>query len=530
MRARAVVTIVLMSLMWGIGAEQAPPAARVLLVTIGVCLALLAGIWLGRRSVLRGQGAPCLAAPSPASRQDPSATGLSEDGVQSSGHPPASGEHESARELAELVRGWIAERKTLPRPGGHFVPPSVLSGDDLARLEQTLVRALREANAVQAHIRLRPIQDVEQADQLLRAIAALGQLGPAPSPGLPIVVLPLGIIGSPGGSRPQIPEWREAARRAGLIWAGEYDVPREEGPIFMPLLLAKQLVLEPLSSLELRGRPSPRERRLYVGIARADSGRPVWLGWPWHAVVVGKTGSGKTNTASHLVFEAALLGIRGRVPMRIVATTAKAGDGMSFQIEIRGGRARLRRMDPEESAQEILAVDPGSPQEGIVLLVIDEAQAVLDEVDGMRAWVERAVLMGRSNGVACIMLSGNPRWEAFPRSVLAHAAWIIHRTDLADMRLLTQRIQLRAPADIPDEPGAALFVPPSREAALIQIPRAVPLETLERSGGEDAEDSVAQHGGVGVWGGVGLRREDLRRRDGGGDPAPPAAGGGRSGP
>ena len=495
MRAWAVVTIVLMSLMWGLGAEQAPPAARVLLVTIGVCLALLAGIWLGRRSVLRGQGAPCLAAPSPASPRDPSAAGLSEDGVPdgvpSSGRPPASGEHESARELAELVRGWIAERKTLPRPGGHFVPPSVLPSEDLARLEQTLVRALREANAVQARIRLRPIQDVEQADQLLRAIAALGQLGPAPSPGLPLVVLPLGVIGSPGGSRPQIPEWREAARRAGLVWAGEYDVPGEEGPVFMPLLLAKQLVLEPLSSLELRDRPPPRDRRLYVGIARADSGRPVWLGWPWHAVVVGRTGSGKTNTAGHLVFEAALLGIRGRIPMRIVATTAKAGDGMSFRIEIRGGRARLRRMDPQESAREILAVDPGAPQEGIVLLVIDEAQAVLDEVDGMRAWAERAILMGRSNGVACVMISGNPRWEAFPRSVLAHAAWIIHRTDPADMRLLTQRIRLGAPADIPDEPGAALFVPPSREAVPVQIPLAVPLEMLERSGGEDAEDSGA---------------------------------------
>jgi hypothetical protein len=298
----------------------------------------------------------------------------------------------------------------------------------------------------------------------------------------------------------------------------------------MPLLLAKQLVLEPLSSLELRDRPPPRERRLYVGIARADSGRPVWLGWPWHAVVVGRTGSGKTNTASHLIFEAALLGIRGRIPMRVVATTAKSGDGMSFQIEIRSGRARLRRMDPEESAREILAVDPGSPQEGIVLLVIDEAQAVLDEVDGMRAWVERAILMGRSNGVACIMISGNPRWEAFPRSVLAHAAWIIHRTDPADMRLLTQRIQLRAPVDIPDEPGAALFVPPSREAFLIQVPLAVPLDMLERSGGEDAESSSAQHGGVGVWGGVGLWRKDLRRQDGGGNPAYPAAGGGWSGP
>jgi hypothetical protein len=148
-------------------------------------------------------------------------------------------------------------------------------------------------------------------------------------------------------------------------------------------------------------------------------------------------------------------------------------------------------MDPEESAREILAVDPGSPQEGVVLLVIDEAQAVLDEVDGMRAWVERAILMGRSNGVACIMISGNPRWEAFPRSVLAHAAWIIHRTDPADMRLLTQRIQLRAPVDIPDEPGAALFVPPSREAFLIQVPLAVPLDMLERSGGEDAEYSSA---------------------------------------
>jgi hypothetical protein len=371
------------------------------------------------------------------------------------------------------------------------VPPSMLSSDDLARLEQMLVRALREANAVQARIRLQPIQDVEQADRLLRAIAALGQLGPAPPPGLPLVVLPFGVIGSLGGSRPQIPEWREAARRAGLVWVGECDVPKEDGPIFMPLLLAKQLVLEPLSSLELRDRPPPRDRRLYVGIARADSGRPVWLGWPWHAVVVGRTGSGKTNTASHLVFEAALLGIRGRIPMRIVATTAKSGDGMSFQIEIRGGRARLRRMDPEESAREILAVDPGSPQEGIALLVIDEAQAVLDEVVGMRTWVERAILMGRSNGVACIMLSGNPRWEAFPRSVLPHAAWIIHRTDPADMRLLTQRIQLGAPVDIPDEPGAALFVPPSREAILIQIPLAVPLDVLERSGGEDAEDSSA---------------------------------------
>jgi hypothetical protein len=511
MRARVVVTIVLMSLMWGIGAEQVPPVARVLLVTTGVCLALLAGIWLGRRSVLRGQGAPCLAAPSPASHPDLSAAGSSEDGVQSSCRPPASGEREGARELAELVRGWIAERKTLPRPGGHFVPPSVLSGDDLARLEQTLVRALREANAVQARIRLQPIQDVEQADRLLRAIAALGQLGPAPPPGLPLVVLPFGVIGSPGGSRPQIPEWREAAKRAGLVWAGEYDVPKEEGPTFIPLLLAKQLVLEPLSSLELRDRPPPRDRRLYVGIARADSGRPVWLGWPWHAVVVGRTGSGKTNTARHLIFEAALQGIRGRIPMRIVATTAKSGDGMSFQIEIQGGRARLRRMDPEESAREILAVDPGSPQEGIVLLVIDEAQAVLDEVNGMRGWVEQAILMGRSNGVACVMISGNPRWEAFPRSVLAHAAWIIHRTDLADMRLLTQRIQLGTPMDIPDEPGAALFVPPSREAILVQIPLAVPLDILERSGGEDAENSSAQHGGVDIRGGVGLRREDLRR-------------------
>jgi hypothetical protein len=491
MRARVVVTIVLMSLMWGIGAEQVPPVARVLLVTIGVCLALLAGIWLGRRSVLREQGALRPAASSPASHQDINAAGLSKDGIQSSGHPPASGEAGDARGLAELVRGWIAERKTLPRPGGHFVPPSVLSSDDLARLEQMLVRALREANAIQARIKLRPVQDVEQADLLLRAIAALGQLGPTSSLGMPIVVLPYGIIASPGGVRPHIPEWREAAQRAGLVWVGGDDVPKEDGQIFMPLLLAKQLVLEPLSSLELRDRPSPRDRQLYVGIARADSGRPVWLGWPWHAVVVGRTGSGKTNTASHLIFEAALLGIRGRIPMRIIATTAKSGDGMSFQIEIQGGRARLRRMDPEESAWEILAVDPGSPQEGIVLLVIDEAQAVLDEVDGMRAWVERAILMGRSNGVACIMLSGNPRWEAFPRSVLAHAAWIIHRTDPADMRVLTQRIQLRASVDIPDEPGAALFVPPSREAILIQVPLAVPLDRLEKNGGGNAEGPSA---------------------------------------
>jgi hypothetical protein len=531
MRARVALVIALMGLMWGIGVDQTPPAARVWLTAAGVWLALLGGVWMGRRSLLREQSAVQEDSP-PAAHQSPSAPGL--DGrtfnTQPAGQPVASSGKEGVSGLAGLVRAWVEQRLTLPRPGGHFVPPSVMPGEDLARLEQTLVRALREANAVQARIELRPIQDVEQADQLLRAIAALGQLGPAPSPGLPLVVLPFGVIGSPGGSRPQIPEWREAARRAGLIWVGEYDVPKEDGPIFIPLLLAKQLVLEPLSSLELRDRPPPRERRLYVGIARADSGRPVWLGWPWHAVVVGRTGSGKTNTASHLIFEAALLGIRGRIPMRVVATTAKSGDGMSFRIEIRGGRARLRRMDPEESAREILAVDPGSPQEGIVLLVIDEAQAVLDEVDGMRAWVERAILMGRSNGVACIMLSGNPRWEAFPRSVLAHAAWIIHRTDPADMRLLTQRIQLRALVDIPDEPGAALFVPPSREAFLIQVPLAVPLDMLERSGGEDAENSSAQHGEVDIRGGVGLRREGLRRQDGGGDPAPPAAGGGRSGP
>jgi hypothetical protein len=366
-----------------------------------------------------------------------------------------------------------------------------MPSEDLARLEQMLVRAVREEGTVQARVKIRPIRDVEEADQVLRAIAALGQLAPTSPPGMPTVVLPFGIIASRGGVRPRIPEWREAAQRVGLVWVGRGDVSGEDGPIFMPLLLAKQLALEPLSSLELRDRPPPRERRLYVGIARGDSGKPVWLGWPWHAVVVGRTGSGKTNTASHFTFEAALLGIRGRTPMRIVATTAKSGDGMSFQIEIRGGRARLRRMDPEESAREILAVDPGSPQEGIVLLVIDEAQAVLDEVDGMRAWVERAILMGRSNGVACLLISGNPRWEAFPRSVLAHAAWIIHRTDPADMRLLTQRIQLRGPMDIPDEPGAALFVPPSREALLIQIPLAVPLDMLERNGGEDAEDPGA---------------------------------------
>jgi len=493
MRARVALAVVLMGLMWGIGVDQAPPAARVWLAAAGIWLALLGGVWMGRRSLLREQGAAQKEGSPPAAHQPPGAP--DPDGrafnARPPGQPAASGGKEGASELAGLVRAWVERRLTLPRPGGHFVPPSVLPGEDLARLEQALVRALREANAVQARVKLRPIQDVEQADQLLRAIAALGQLGPAPSPGLPLVVLPLGIIGSPGGSRPQIPEWREAARRAGLVWAGEYDVPKEDGPIFMPLLLAKQLVLEPLSSLELRDRPPPRDRRLYVGIARADSGRPVWLGWPWHAVVVGRTGSGKTNTAGHLVFEAALLGIRGRIPMRIVATTAKSGDGMSFRIEIRGGRARLRRMDPQESAREILAVDPGAPQEGIVLLVIDEAQAVLDEVDGMRAWVERAILMGRSNGVACVMISGNPRWEAFPRSVLAHAAWIIHRTDPADMRLLTQRIQLRAPADIPDEPGAALFVPPSREAVLIQIPLAVPLDALERNGGKDAESSSA---------------------------------------
>jgi hypothetical protein len=496
MRARVIVTIALMSLMWGIGVDQTPPAARVWLTAAGIWLALLGGVWMGRRSLLRELSTAQKGDSPPAAPQAASAPSLDRRAfnAQPPGQPvasSASSEKEGVSELAELVRAWVEQRLTLPRPGGHFVPPSVMPSEDLARLEQALVRALREANAVQAHIRLRPIQDVEQADQLLRAIAALGQLGPAPSRGLPLVVLPFGVIGSLGGSRPQILEWREAARRVGLVWVGEHDIPKEEGPIFIPLLLAKQLVLEPLSSLELRDRPPPRDRRLYVGIARADSGRPVWLGWPWHAVVVGRTGSGKTNTASHLVFEAALLGIRGRIPMRIIATTAKSGDGMSFRIVVQNGRAQLRRMDPEESAREILAVDPGSPQEGIVLLVIDEAQAVLDEVDGMRAWVERAILMGRSNGVACIMLSGNPRWEAFPRSVLAHAAWIIHRTDPADMRLLTQRIQLRAPVDIPDEPGAALFVPPSREAILIQIPLAVPRDMLERSGGEDAEDSGA---------------------------------------
>jgi hypothetical protein len=496
MRARAVLVIVLMGLMWGVGVDQTPPAARVWLTAAGIWLALLAGAWMGRRSLLRELSTAQKGDSPHAAPQAPSAPSL--DGrafnVQPPGQPvafSASSKKEGVSELAELVRAWVEQRLTLPRPGGHFVPPSVMSSEDLARLEQMLVRVLREANAVQARIKLRPIQDVEQADQLLRAIAALGQLGPAPSPGLPLVALPYGVIAFPGGCRPHIPEWQEAIRRVGLVWVGERNVPKEDGQTFIPLLLAKQLILEPLSSLELRDRPPPRNRQLYVGIARADSGRPVWLGWPWHAVVVGRTGSGKTNTASHLIFEAAMLGVWGRTPTRIIATTAKSGDGMSFQIEIRGGRARLLRMDPEESAQKILAVDPGSPQEGIVLLVIDEAQAVLDEVDGMRAWVERAILMGRSNGVACIMISGNPRWEAFPRSVLAHAAWIIHRTDLADMRLLTQRIQLKTHVDIPDEPGAALFVPPSREAILIQVPLAVPLDRLERSGGEDAENSSA---------------------------------------
>jgi len=493
MRARVALVVALMGLMWGIGVDQTPPAARVWLTAAGVWLGLLAGAWMGRRSLLRELSTAQKGDSPHAAPQAPSAPGL--DGrafnVQPPGQPVASSKKEGVSELAGLVRAWVEQRLTLPRPGGHFVPPSVMSGEDLARLEQTLVRALRETSAVQARIRLQSIQNVEQADQLLRAIAALGQLGPTPSPGLPLVALPYGVIASPGGCRPHIPEWQEAIRRVGLVWVGERNVPREDGPTFIPLLLAKQLILEPLSSLELRDRPPPRDRQLYVGIARGDGGRPAWLGWPWHAVVVGRTGSGKTNTASHLIFEAALLGIRGRIPMRIVATTAKSGDGMSFRIEVQNGRARLRRMDPEESAREILAVDPGSPQEGIVLLVIDEAQAVLDEVDGMRTWVERAILMGRSNGVACIMLSGNPRWEAFPRSVLAHAAWIIHRTDLADMRLLTQRIQLGAPVDIPDEPGAALFVPPSREAILIQVPLAAPLDRLERNGGGDVENSSA---------------------------------------
>jgi hypothetical protein len=496
MRARVALAVGLMGLMWGVGVDQTPPAARVWLTAAGIWLALLGGVWMGRRSLLRKLGTAQKGDSPHAAPQAPSAPSL--DGrafnVQPPGQPvasSASSKKEGVSELAELVRAWVEQRLTLPRPGGHFVPPSVMPSEDLARLERALVRALQEASAVQARIRIQPIQNVEQADQLLRTIAALGQLGPALSPGLPLVALPYGVIASPGGCRPHIPEWQEAIRRVGLVWVGERDVPKEDGPTFIPLLLAKQLILEPLSSLELRGRPPPRDRRLYVGIARAGGGRPVWLGWPWHAVVVGKTGSGKTNTASHLVFEAAMLGIRGRIPMRIIATTAKSGDGMSFRIEVQNGRARLRRMDPEDSAREILAVDPGSPQEGIVLLVIDEAQAVLDEVDGMRDWVERAVLMGRSNGVACIMISGNPRWDAFPRSILAHAAWIIHRTDLADMGLLTRRIQLGAPVDIPDEPGAALFVPPSREAILIQIPLAVPLDRLERNGGEDAENSDA---------------------------------------
>jgi hypothetical protein len=493
MRARAVLVIALMGLVWGIGVDQTPPAARVWLTAAGIWLALLAGAWMGRRSLLREQSAAQKEDSPPATHQAPSAPSL--DGRAFNAQPPrqpvASSEKESVSGLAGLVRAWVEQRLTLPRPGGHFVPPSVMPSEVLARLEQELARAVQEGSAVQARVRIRPIQDVEQADQLLRAMAALGQLGPTSSLGIPIVVLPCGVIASPGGIRPHIPEWREAAQRVGLVWAGRDDVPREDGPIFMPLLLAKQLILEPLSSLELRGRPPPQDRQLYVGIARGDSGRPVWLGWPWHAVVVGKTGSGKTNTASHLVFEAALLGIRGRTPVSIIATTAKSGDGMSFRIEVRNGRARLHRMDPEESAREILEVDPGSPQEGIVLLVIDEAQAVLGEVAGMQDWVERAILMGRSNGVACIMISGNPRWDAFPRSILAHAAWIIHRTDMADMRLLTQRIQLRTPVDIPDEPGAALFVPPSREAILIQIPLAVPLDRLERNGGEDVENSSA---------------------------------------
>ncbi|MBO9363110.1 MAG: hypothetical protein J7452_13010, partial [Thermoflexus sp.] len=376
MRARVALAVFLVGLVWGLSVDQTPPAARVWLAAAGIWLSLLAGAWMGRRSLLREQSATQKEGSPPAAHRPPSAPGL--DGRAFNAQPPgqpiassASGGGEGVSGLAGLVRAWVERRMTLPRPGGHFVPPSVMPGEDLARLEQALVNALREANAVQARIELRPIKDVEEADRLLRAIAALGQLGPAPPPGLPLVVLPFGIIGSLGGSRPQILEWREAAKRVGLVWVGEYDVPKEDGPVFIPLLLAKQLVLGPLSSLELRDRPPPRDRRLYVGIARADSGRPVWLGWPWHAVVVGRTGSGKTNTASHLVFEAALLGIRGRVPMRIVATTAKSGDGMSFRIEIRGGRARLRRMGPEESAREILAVDPGAPQEGIVLLVID---------------------------------------------------------------------------------------------------------------------------------------------------------------
>jgi hypothetical protein len=158
MRARVALVIVLMGLMWGIGVDQTPPAARVWLTAAGIWLSLLGGVWMGRRSLLRKQSAVQKEDSSLAAHQPPSASGL--DGRAFNAQPPgqavassASSGKEGVSEIARLVRAWVEQRLTLPRPGGHFVPPSVMPSEDLARLEQMLVRALREANAVQARIR-----------------------------------------------------------------------------------------------------------------------------------------------------------------------------------------------------------------------------------------------------------------------------------------------------------------------------------------------------------------------------------------
>ena len=424
----------------------------VLLTAAGLLAAFHLGRWTMSSRGLVSSPTPAMPSQSVSHAQE----GVAESSSASLS-PVASQPQEEGRRWSELLQRWSEERLLLPLPGCHYAPPSVVGNLSFELLK--MANGLREAK----RLRVEPIWNVEEAERYLRAVVSI----PAGMYPDVLCVLPIGAIGRLGRARPNLPEWYDALSRAQLRWLGEQREIRLENDLhYFPLVAEFQIRPTPFSSTEIP--PHRRRSGLYLGVD--TNGNPVFLPWPWHVVVVGRSGSGKTNTLRHLLVEAVLAARWMRVPLIAVSVTAKE-DGMAGVLRVSSeGEASWLPLPKDQAEDQALALDPAQPSSQIRLLVVDEAQELTDN-KGFSKKVQDGFAMGRANRFAVVLATSNARSEYLPTDVTQHAAWIIHPTDGNEAALLLRRAAVEWSGGMPTEAGEAIFVDRSRrEAIRIRVP------------------------------------------------------------
>lgn len=442
----------LIALFYSAGASSLGGAWEVLLNWLGLLLAAALGGWfVGSRATGLPFSAPAVTTPA-------SLNGRADQTGPPSVSPPVP--QGDGLSWEDLLRRWDEEGRLmqLRLADCFYMPPS--SAGDMHLVLLGMARGLKEKE----RLNVGPIQTLEEAERYLHA---LNSIPPGAQP-KPICVLPVGLIARLGKARPNLPEWHEAVARAGFRWLGEGElVPLGEGLYYLPLVAEFQIRPEPIRSVDLR--PQERRKGLYLG---ADTnGAPVFLPWPWHVVVAGRSGAGKTNTLRHLLVEAVLASRWMGMPLVAVSITAKE-DGMSGLLRVGKGRPVWIPLPKERARALACRLDPARRSRRMRILVVDEAQELLfgKEGQGLLQAVVRAISMGRANRLAVFLGTSNARADYLPPAVTQHAKWLIHPTDGNEASLLLRRAAVDWDGRLPAETGEAIYLGLDRRAVRIRVP------------------------------------------------------------